>query len=96
MMRKMKRSTEIAHRVREHANLYIQTDLTTREIAKLTGYCHGTVSLDLRERLVEVAPELCVEVQRKAAKHISEGRVKGGKAGAQYLIARNKARRKNP
>ena len=69
---------EIKNRVLEMANLFIEGKSTVREVAKIVGYSKSTVHHDLTTKLIEIDPNLYLEVKNlleynKKIRHIRGG-----------------------
>ena len=69
---------EIKRRVIEMANLFIETKSTVREVAKVVGFSKSTVHHDLTTKLIDIDPNLYMEVKNlleynKKIRHIRGG-----------------------
>lgn len=70
----------VEQRVKDIAKIFIETQCTVREAAKLFGVSKSTVHKDMTERLCLVDLGLYVQVSRILAKNKAECHLRGGEA----------------
>ena len=69
---------EMENRVIKMANLFLESKSTVREVAKVVGYSKSTVHHDLTTKLIDLDPNLYIQVKNlleynKKIRHIRGG-----------------------
>lgn len=80
----------IINRVLLESKYILATDKTIREIAKVFGVSKSTVHKDLRDRLLEINPEIYEAVDIIFNKHIDNRHIKGGQSTKEKYLKKKK------